>query len=92
MPVLSIVLSQTEKLWGRLARDVYAERCQFETVQDLKPYFERNWFSLNSEFLRTLAMTIPNPVFNLIKTKEVKFWLFVEKSALWTFGTIKFKF
>lgn len=71
-PALSPDLNPMENLWGRLARDVYANGRQFATVRELKLQIERSWFSLKPEFLQTLVLSMSNQVFELIRNKGLK--------------------
>ena len=61
-----------ENLWGILTKDVYANGRQFATVQELKLKIERSWFSLNTEFLQTLILNMPDRVFQVIRKNGSK--------------------
>ena len=59
-PALSPDLNPIENCCGQLARAVYNNGRQYDTVQSLKTSIEREWGLIELDYIRTLVESMPN--------------------------------
>lgn len=71
-PSLSPDLNPIENLWGILTRKVYAQGKQFQSKEQLKKAILRSWEEIGLNQLRTLVNSMPNRIFEVIKSKGAK--------------------
>lgn len=68
-PARSPDLNPIENLWGIIARRVYANCRQFNSVQELKSAIKDAWDSITLNELQKLVHSMPNRIFETIKNK-----------------------
>ena len=66
-PSRSPDLNPMENLWGILARKVYSNGRQFQTVGELKKAIIYHWNEIENEVLENLISSMPERVFNVIQ-------------------------
>lgn len=71
-PSRSPDLNPIENLWGILARAVYSKNTQFNTVEELKSKIIRCWSEIDKKVLNTLVSSMPNRIFELIRSNGGK--------------------
>ena len=60
-------LNPIENLWGWMAREVYKNGRQFNSLNELKNEVEDCWERIHDSVLQDLAMSLPNRIFELVK-------------------------
>jgi transposase len=65
-PSRSPDLNPIENLWASLARLVYANGTQFQTVKELEEAIGRAWEAIDAQQLENLVRSMPNRIFELI--------------------------
>lgn len=66
-PARSPDLNPIENLWGILAREVYKNGQQYETVQELEVAIRNAWCEIPIKTLETLVNSMPKRLFELVK-------------------------
>ncbi len=66
-PARSPDLNPIENVWGILARRIYKNGRQFETVAALKDAIREEWSSLGTEEVKKLIETMPQRIFQVIR-------------------------
>ena len=64
-------LNPMENLWAILARRVYANNKQYETVQELKDAITTAFAELDQEVIDNLVRSMPNRIYQLINRNGV---------------------
>ncbi|EYC03119.1 hypothetical protein Y032_0096g2948 [Ancylostoma ceylanicum] len=64
-PACSPDLNPMENLWGIIARKVYSNHCQFQTIDDLKTAVIDAWEDVEDDTLRNLVNSMPNRLFEV---------------------------
>ena len=64
-------LNPMENLWAILARRVYANNKQYETVQELKDAITTAFAELDQEVINNLVRSMPNRIYQLINRNGV---------------------
>ena len=70
-PPYSPDLNPIENLWGWLARKIYANGRQFDSLDDLKQEIVLQWSLIPSDRTKTLCTSIKNRLIKVIQKKEV---------------------
>ena len=65
-PSRSPDLNPIENVWGLMVREVYKNRRQFSTVQELKAAILVAWNSLGSDVIKNLVASMKNRIFQVI--------------------------
>lgn len=60
-------LNPIENLWGILARKLYGNCKQYNSVSELWIAVNEAWTSIEAETLRTLISSLPNRIFDVIR-------------------------
>ena len=68
-PAISPDLNPIENLWGILARKVYRNGRQFQTVSELQTRIKEAWNQLPIETLQSLINSMPSRIFEVISNK-----------------------
>lgn len=68
-PTCSPDQNPIENIWGILARRVYAQNRQYQSVFDLKEAVIDEWRSINEEIRTNLVESMPDRIFELIQNK-----------------------
>lgn len=68
-PACSPDLNPIENLWGWLARKVYANGRQFETVSELKEAIREAWSQIQINYLRELVKSMKDRLIGVIMAK-----------------------
>uniref|UniRef100_A0A8R1HUB3 DDE_3 domain-containing protein n=1 Tax=Caenorhabditis japonica TaxID=281687 RepID=A0A8R1HUB3_CAEJA len=66
-PAYSPGLNPIENLWGILARRVYKNETQYNTVQDLKAALLQEWNAISVAELQNLVASMPKQMFKVIQ-------------------------
>jgi len=66
-PACSPDLNPIENLWGILARKVYGNCKQYNSVCDLWKALNESWASIEVETLQTLISSMPNRIYDVIR-------------------------
>ncbi|CAD6196522.1 unnamed protein product [Caenorhabditis auriculariae] len=66
-PAVSPDLNPIENLWGLLARRVYRNGRQFNTIQDLKDALKAEWNNVTGAELKKYVASMPNRMFEVIQ-------------------------
>lgn len=65
-PSRSPDLNIIENCWGQLARAVYFENRQYETVEDLKMSIIAEWEKLPQNYIKQLFKSLPKRLANVL--------------------------
>lgn len=65
-PACSPDLNPIENVWGWMARDVYRNGRQFQTVNELREAIFLSWSNIPAGLLETLASSMPKRIFQVI--------------------------
>uniref|UniRef100_A0A671W652 Tc1-like transposase DDE domain-containing protein n=1 Tax=Sparus aurata TaxID=8175 RepID=A0A671W652_SPAAU len=65
-PACSPDLNPTENIWGWMAREVYKNGHQFQTVDGLREAIFTTWSNVPTSPLETLASSMPKRIFEVI--------------------------
>lgn len=68
-PSCSPDINPIENVWGILARRVYSENRQFQTIPELRAAVMEAWHHITHDTQRKLIETMPNRIFELITRK-----------------------
>jgi len=71
-PSLSPDLNPMENLWGILARKIYGNCRQFQTVNDLKSEILKCWAEIDETIVKSLINSMPNRIFEVIRCNGAK--------------------
>ena len=71
-PAVSPDLNPIENLWGIMARCVYQNERQFQTVLELKNCIRDVWNNFEITELRKLISSMPDRIFNVIQSNRGK--------------------
>ena len=66
-PALSPDLNPIENVWGMLARNIYANGKQYNTIEELQQAIYREWTRMNPNFQKTLVTSMPCRIFECIQ-------------------------
>uniref|UniRef100_A0A3Q2G3V1 Tc1-like transposase DDE domain-containing protein n=1 Tax=Cyprinodon variegatus TaxID=28743 RepID=A0A3Q2G3V1_CYPVA len=65
-PACSPDLNPIENIWGRMAREVYKNGHQFQTVDALREAIFNTWSNVPTSLLEKLASSMPKRLFEVI--------------------------
>ena len=68
-PSLSPDLNLVDNMWGILARKVYQNNRQFQTVSELQAAILQGWVDIDVIILKSLIISIPTRIFEVIRHK-----------------------
>lgn len=85
-----------ENLWGILARQIYVNGQQYETINQLKDAIIKKWEEIPLNVLQNLIKSMPERIYQVITKKVVlltgklNIFMFIEKYQLWlyVYGTV----
>ena len=66
-PACSPELNPIENVWRWMAREVYTNGCQFQTMHDLREAIFTTWNNIPASLLQTLISTMPKRMFEVIR-------------------------
>lgn len=66
-PSKSPDLKIIEQCWGMLARAVYADNKQFDSIEELKICIQSEWAKLDQEYIRNLFRSLPDRMASVIE-------------------------
>uniref|UniRef100_A0A8C5NBQ3 Tc1-like transposase DDE domain-containing protein n=1 Tax=Gouania willdenowi TaxID=441366 RepID=A0A8C5NBQ3_GOUWI len=62
-------LNSIKNIWGWMAREVYKNGHQFQTVELFREAIFTNWSSVSTSLMETLASSVLKLIFEVINTK-----------------------
>lgn len=65
-PSLSPDLNPIENLWGILARGVYGNAKQYESLEELESAIRREWEAINIDTMADLTNSMKDRIYNVI--------------------------
>uniref|UniRef100_A0A3Q3B977 Tc1-like transposase DDE domain-containing protein n=1 Tax=Kryptolebias marmoratus TaxID=37003 RepID=A0A3Q3B977_KRYMA len=65
-PACSLDLNPIENIWGWMAREVYKNGHQFQTVDALREAIFNTWSNVPTSLLETLASNMPKRLFKVM--------------------------
>jgi transposase len=69
-PARSTDLNIIENVWGQLARNVYRNCRQYNSVEELKIAIREDWNEISRKHLKILFKSLPKRMLEVIKKKE----------------------
>lgn len=66
-PTSSPDVNPMENLWGILAREVYRDNRQFQTVEELRDAILQEWNGMSQDTVRAVIDSMPNRIFQVIQ-------------------------
>lgn len=66
-PARSPDLNPIENIWGIIVRRIYANRKQYDNVEQLKVAVSEAWESLDKNLLKNLVESMPNRIYQVIE-------------------------
>ncbi len=86
-PSRSPDLNPIENVWGYLARHVYEDGKQYNSIPDLVAAIKRVWSAIPISYLKNLIKSIPKRCLEVVTNKVVKRTINVNKSDVSCWGT-----
>ena len=80
-PACSPDLNPIENIWGWMAREVYKNGHQFQTVDALREAIFTTWSNVPTSLLETLASSMPKRIFEVINKNggATHYWVLLRK-------------